>query len=94
MQLRQPIFIYSACVPFTKNKERMQKLKEQEIQNIFIRTNEINIAFSMIWLMDILRIFLEEQLLIKYYMLKYLNIGKNPKYDDIHAELFQWFINV
>ena len=26
--LRQPGFIYSACEPFTKNKERTQKIKE------------------------------------------------------------------
>ena len=28
MHLRQPGFIYSACGPFTKNKERIQKIKE------------------------------------------------------------------
>ena len=28
MHLRQPGFTYSACVPFTKNKERIQKFKE------------------------------------------------------------------
>ena len=28
MHLKQPAFIYSACGPFTKNKERMQKFKE------------------------------------------------------------------
>ena len=28
MHLKQPGFTYSACGPFTKNKERMQKLKE------------------------------------------------------------------
>ena len=27
MHLRQPGFIYSACGPFTKNKERIQKFK-------------------------------------------------------------------
>ena len=40
MHLRQPRFTYSACVPFTKNKERIQKLKEkQEIYDKFIKTN-------------------------------------------------------
>ena len=29
MHLRQPGFMYSACRPFTKNKERIQKLKER-----------------------------------------------------------------
>ena len=28
MHLRQPRFTYSVCVPFTKNKERIQKFKE------------------------------------------------------------------
>ena len=28
MHLRQPQFHYSACGPFTKNKERIQKFKE------------------------------------------------------------------
>ena len=28
MHLRQPGFAYSACGPFTKNKERTQKFKE------------------------------------------------------------------
>ena len=30
MHLRQPGFTYSACRPFTKNKERIQKFKELE----------------------------------------------------------------
>ena len=28
IHLRQPGFTYSACGPFTKNKERIQKFKE------------------------------------------------------------------
>ena len=28
MHLRQPGFTYSACEPFTKNKERIQKFNE------------------------------------------------------------------
>ena len=28
MHLRQPRFTYSACVPFTKHKERIKKFKE------------------------------------------------------------------
>ena len=27
MHLKQPVFTYSACGPFTKNKERIQKCK-------------------------------------------------------------------
>ena len=39
IHLRQPGFTYNACGPFTKNKERIQKLKKQEIYDTFIRTN-------------------------------------------------------
>ena len=36
MHLKEPGFTYSACGPFTKNKERIQKFKKkQEIQNTF-----------------------------------------------------------
>ena len=30
MHLRQPGFKYSACGPFTKNKKRIQKMKETD----------------------------------------------------------------
>ena len=39
MQLKQPGLSYSVCGPFTKNKERIQKIKETEIQNIFTEMN-------------------------------------------------------
>ena len=39
MNLRQPGFTYSACGPFTKNKERIQKLKKPDIHDIFIKRN-------------------------------------------------------
>ena len=38
MHLKQPEFIYSACGPFTKNKE-YKNLNKQEIRNIFIKTS-------------------------------------------------------
>ena len=28
IHLNQPVFTYSTCAPFTKNKERIQKFKE------------------------------------------------------------------
>ena len=39
MHLRQPGFTYSACGPFTKNKERIQKFKETGVQAIFTKMN-------------------------------------------------------
>ena len=55
MHLKQPGFTYSACGPFTKNKE-FKNLKKQEIQAIFTKMNLIRLVFSMIWLIGILKI--------------------------------------
>ena len=41
MHLRQPGFTYSACGPFTKNKERIQKFK-QTGDSRYIYKNEID----------------------------------------------------
>ena len=43
MHLRQPQFTYSACGPFTKNKERIQKLKETG-DTKYIYRNELDKA--------------------------------------------------
>ena len=66
MHLRQPQFVYSACGLFTRNKERIQKLKKKEIQAIFTKMNYIRHPFNMIWLMEILKIYQKEQQQIKY----------------------------
>ena len=55
MHLGQPGFTYSACGQFTKNKKRIQKLKKQEIQDIFIKTNTIKSTFNIIWLIETLK---------------------------------------
>ena len=56
MHLKQPGFTYSACGPFTKNKERIQNLKKQEIQAIFTKMNLIRLVFNTIWHMEALKI--------------------------------------
>ena len=56
MHLKQPGYTYSACGPFTENKERIQNLKKQEIQAIFTKMNLIRFVFNMIWHMEILKI--------------------------------------
>ena len=56
MHLRQPGLTYSTCGPFTKNKERMQKLKETG-DSRYIYQGEIDkLVFNMTWLMEILNI--------------------------------------
>ena len=43
MHLRQPQFVYSACGPFTKNKERIKKFKETG-DTSYIYKNELDKA--------------------------------------------------
>ena len=43
MHLRQSQFTYSACEPFTKNKERIQKFKETG-DSRYIHKNELDKA--------------------------------------------------
>ena len=54
--LKQPGFTYSACGPFTKHKERIQKFKETE-DTKYIYRNELDEAcFNKIQLIEILKI--------------------------------------
>ena len=55
MYLKQPRFTYSTCGPFTKNKKRIQKFNETG-DTSYIYKNELDKAFSMIWLMKVLKI--------------------------------------
>ena len=78
MHLRQPGLTCSACGSFTKNIERIKNSKKQEIQDIFVKANQIKLVFNMIWLMQTLKIQLEEHKVLRD---KAFNIAKNPKHD-------------
>ena len=93
MHLRQPGLTHSARGPFTKNKESIQKFKKQDIQGIFVKTSQIKLVFNMAWLINILKIYLEEQLLIEYCMKKHLILLKISNMMDMEGVLLQWFIN-
>ena len=51
MHLKKPGFTYSTCDPFTKNKERIEKLMQTGNATLFIKINFKKHVFSMIWLM-------------------------------------------
>ena len=51
MHLKQPGFIYSACGPFIKNKERIAKFIQTGNTNVFVKMSLIKLVFNMIWLM-------------------------------------------
>ena len=54
--------------------------------------SKIKLAFSMTWHMEILEIYLEEQLLIKYYVIKHLILLKIRNKMDIEEVLLHWFV--
>ena len=56
MHLKQPGFTYSACGPFTKSKERIQKFEETGDRAIFTKMNLIRLALNIIRHMKILKI--------------------------------------
>ena len=49
LHLKQPGFTYSACGPFTKSKEIIEKFM-QTVNTDFIYRNELD--FNLIWLME------------------------------------------
>ena len=81
LRLRQPGFIYSACGPFTKNKERIQKFKETW-DSRYIYQNELdNVCFQhdiAYWdFKDLTKRTASDKTLRD----KGFNIAKNLKYD-------------
>ena len=87
MHLKQPRFIYSACGPFTKNKERIQKFKETG-DTSYIYKNELDKAcfqHDMAYgdFKDLARRTASDKVLRN----KAFNIGKNPKYDGYQRGL-------
>ena len=56
IHLKQQGFTYSACGPFTKNKERIQAFIEAGDTKYNTKMNLIKLVFSMIWLMEISKI--------------------------------------
>ena len=87
MNLKQPGFTYSACEPFTKNKERIEKLKETG-DTKYIYKNELDKAcfqHDMVYgdFKDLAKRAASDKVLKD----KAFNITKNPKYDGYQRVL-------
>ena len=76
MHSRQPGFTYSACGPFTKNKERIQKFKETGDSRYIYQTNKMNLVFQHDMAYGDFKDLTREQLLMKYCMIKHLILLK------------------
>ena len=87
MHLKQPVFTYSACGPFTKSKGRIQKFKETG-DTKYIHRNELDKAcfqHDMAYgdFKDLARRTASDKVLRD----KAFNIAKNPKYDGYQRGL-------
>ena len=87
MHLRQPQFTYSACGPFTKHKQRIQKFKGTGDKN-YIHKNELDkacfahdAAYSNS--KDLTKRIVADKILRD----KAFNIAKDPKYDGYQRGL-------
>ena len=87
MHLRQPQFVYSACGPFTKNKERVQKFKETGDTSYIYKNELVEACFQhdMAYgdFKDLKRRTYSDEVLRD----KAFNITKNPKYDEYQRGL-------
>ena len=93
MHLKQPRFTYSASGPFTKNKERIQKIK-QTGDTSYIYKNELHKAccqHDMAYgdFKDLKRRTVSDKVLRD----KVFNIAKNPKYDGYQRGLASMVYN-
>ena len=67
IHLRQPQFTYSACGPFTKHEQRIQKIKDTGDTNyIYVKMNWIKLVLLMMLRILIVKILQKEPLRIKF----------------------------
>ena len=82
MHLKQPQFTHSACGPFTKNKERIQKFKETG-DSRYIYRNELDKAcFQHDMAYGDFKDLPKRTATDKVLRDKVFTIAKNPKYED------------
>ena len=87
IHLRQPRFIYSACGPFIKNKERIQKFKETE-DSWYIYQNKLDKAcFQLDMAYRYFKDLTKRTGSDKIRRDKAFNIAKNSKYDGYQRGL-------
>ena len=88
MYLNQPGFAYSACGPFTKSKERIQKFKETgDSQNIY--QNELGKScFQHNTVYGDFKDLIRKRASDKKLRDKKFNIAKNPKYNRYQRACF------
>ena len=81
MHLRHPRFTNSACGPFTKNKERIQKIKETGYSRYSYQSELDKACFQCDMVYGDFKDLTRRTACDKILRDKAFNIAKNPKYD-------------
>ena len=87
MHLRQPRFTYTACGPFTKNKEEIQKFKETGDSRYIYQTEPDKICFQHEMAYGDFKNLTRRTTSDKILRDKAFNIAKNPKYNGYQRGL-------
>ena len=87
MHLKQPGFTYSACGPFTKNKERIQKFMQTEDMNYIYRQDLDKACFQHDMAYGKYKDLTKRTQSDKFLRDKALEIASNPKYDGYQRGL-------
>ena len=66
MYLKQQGFLIVLVGHLLKTKKEIKNLKKHEIKTMFTKMDLIKFVFHMTWHMEILKIYQEEQLLIRF----------------------------
>ena len=89
MCLKQLVFTYRVCGPFTKSKEKIENFKETGDSRHICQKELDKACFQFHMALMILTIYIEEQFLIKYFVIKHLILPKMKDMMDINVDLFQ-----
>ena len=87
MHLRQPQFTYSACGPFTKDKQRIQKFKEIGDTKYIYRNKLDKACFAHDAAYSDSKDLTKRTVADKVLKNKAFNIAKDPKYDGYQRGL-------
>ena len=87
MYLKQPGFTYSACGPFTKSKERIQKFMQTGNTNYFYKNDLDKACFQHDMAYGTYKDLTKRTESDKVLRNKAFKIASNPKYDGYHRRL-------
>ena len=93
LHLRQPQFTYSPCVPFTKNKKRIQKFKETGDSRQIYKNELAKACFQHNMAYGDFKDLAKRTAADKVLRDKAFNIAKDPKYDGYQREVASMVYN-